>query len=158
MIKKGFKHLRKSLPSNLNTQDSWNTFIEICREEIDAQFIARTSFQKILTNKVIPEWEKLNKCDTSRDNFQWLLQNQYLFNSKLLIVVIKTLIEKAKRDDLLAASLVDYFGKCRSLGKSVVKAFKARDSNGKIVRSEQWINGERYIFCNNRRIKPGDEI
>ena len=159
LIKKEFNYLRKSLPTNLTSQKPWDIFIEICREEIDAPFIARTeSYQEFLIDKVLPLWEELIKIDPSRNNFQCLLQNQYLFNSELLIAVIKSLIEKAKRDNLLAASLEDYFLKCRAIGYSMVEALKARDSSGKIARSEQWINGERSIYSKNRLIKPGDEL
>jgi hypothetical protein len=159
LIKKGFKYLKKSLPSDLARKNSWDIFTEICREEIDAPFIARTeSYQEFLIDKVLPLWEELIKIDPSRNNFQCLLQNQYLFNSELLIAVIKSLIEKPKRDNLLAASLEDYFLKCRAIGYSMVEALKARDSSGKIARSEQWINGERSIYSKNRLIKPGDEL
>jgi hypothetical protein len=155
LIKKGFKYLKKSLPSDLARKNSWDIFTEVCREEIEASFVARTnSFQEILIDKYIPKWKELTEYDTSRNNFKCLLETQYLFNSELLFAVIKSLTEKAKRDNLLAASLEGYFDRCRALAYSLVDALEARDSSGKIARSERWINGERCIYYNNRPLKP----
>ncbi len=155
LIKKGFKCLQKSLTSDLVFQKSWGIFMEVCREEIDAPFVARTkSFQPILIDEYLPEWKELIKHEANRNNFKILLETQYLFNSQLLLTVIEILAKKAKRDNLLATYLEDYFGKCRSLGFSMVDALEARNSSGKVVRSEQWKHGERFIFYNNRPIKP----
>ncbi|MDP8966874.1 MAG: hypothetical protein M3O33_23380 [Cyanobacteriota bacterium] len=97
LIKKGFKYLRKSLPTDLASQKSWDIFMEVCREEIDAPFVARTSsFQEILIDKYLPKWKELTEHNTSRNNFKCLLETQYLFNSELLFAVIESLTEKQR--------------------------------------------------------------
>lgn len=155
LIKKGFKYLKKSPILESDRKKIWDVFIEICTEEINASFVARTNdFQQILTHKALSQWKEITKHDVNRNNFEILVKNQYIFNSHLLLTGIEFLTKKAKRDNLLATYLEDYFGKCRSLGYSMVDALKARTSSGKVTRSEQWENGERFIFYNNLPIKP----
>jgi hypothetical protein len=155
LIKKGFKYLKKSLIIESDDKKPWDVFIEICTEEINAPFVARTNnFQEFLIDKALLQWKEITDHKVNRNNFEILVEDQYVFNSRLLLTVIEFLVRESKRDNLLATYLESYLGKCNSLAYSMVAALEARTASGKVARSEQWKDGVRFIFSNNRPIKP----
>lgn len=155
LIRRGFKYLRKSSPNDLNNKSPWDIFFEIAREEIDFQFEKYTeSFLQLLTDTWIASWEKMADQKVDRDNLALLLETQEFFQSERLLEILAVLIKQAKRDTTLRGRLVAYFNECREFAALIAETLKARDSSGKVTRSEQWKHGERFIFYNNRPLKP----
>lgn len=153
LIKKGFKHLKKTLYNDLADKTYWDVFLEICTEEINFHFEVRTrDFQQFLVDTWIPYWEELAQEKINREDLTPLLETQEHFHSQQLLRVLAILLKKAKRDTSLRARLTTYFNECIELADLVVEALKARDSSGKIHKSEQWKLGERKVFHNNRPI------
>jgi len=153
LIKKGFKYLKESSSNNLANKSYWDIFMEICREEIDFHFEIRTSdFKQFLVDTWIPCWEKLAEQKIERKNLAPLLETQKLFHSQRLLTTLEIFIKKAKRDESLRARLTTYFNDCIELADLFTESFRARGSSGKIHKSEQWKDGKRSVFQNNRPI------
>jgi hypothetical protein len=154
LIKKGFKHLKKTLNNDLVNKTFWDVFLEICREEIDFHFEVRTrDFQQFLIDTWIPYWEESANEKINREDLTPLLETQKHFHSQRLLEVLAILVKKAKRDTSLRARLTTYFNECIELADLVVQALKTRDSSGKVHKSEQWELGKRSDFHNNRPLK-----
>lgn len=156
LIKKGFKYLRKSLPNDLVNKTYWDLFREICREEIDFHFEIRTSiFQEFLIDTWIPHWKELAaQTIRNREDLTPLLETQQNFHSERLLTVLEIFVQKAKRDKILRAVLTTYFNHCINLADAITGSLGARDSSGKVHKSEQWRHGERYVLYNNQPLKP----
>lgn len=152
LIQVGWPYISNKF-SDLPFNTDRELFCEIVRDERDYQFeMLTSSFLQVLTNDLKIFWDVMVNPERY-EQLTLLLNNRKIYASKWLRKISPILVENSENNTRLRGRLKAHSLECEELAQLFKEALTARNSKGKIHKSQEWRHGERKAFHGNKSIQ-----
>lgn len=154
LISVGFKDIKNALP-NISFDTPEQLCFEIIRDEQDSYFekLVTSDFVQILSDVVYEIWQGIQQGESWETlNKKSIAQGLgSIYKGVLLHKCLDVLHERSRKKSRIRSRMDIYSRECDFLAEAIIRAIKARSSQGKIKKSVQWQLGMAYIFDKSNR-------